>query len=86
MIIPIRCFTCNNMIASKYEQYLIDTKLSKLDNELEDLLSALSDKGDNQTKIDDIKKTSEEIFSNLGVQRYCCKRHLLTHVDLIEKI
>lgn len=85
MIIPIRCFTCNNMIASKYEKYLNATKLNYIINDYEDLLSVLSDKT-NEKKIEDIKNTSEEIFSKLGIVRYCCKRHLLTHVDLIEKI
>eukprot|EP00287_Rhodomonas_sp_CCMP768_P008970 CAMPEP_0196719222 /NCGR_PEP_ID=MMETSP1091-20130531/2273_1 /TAXON_ID=302021 /ORGANISM="Rhodomonas sp., Strain CCMP768" /LENGTH=76 /DNA_ID=CAMNT_0042060133 /DNA_START=157 /DNA_END=387 /DNA_ORIENTATION=- len=25
-------------------------------------------------------------FEELGIKRYCCKRMLLTHVDLIEKL
>jgi DNA-directed RNA polymerase subunit N (RpoN/RPB10) len=24
------------------------------------------------------------IFEELGIKRYCCRKHLLTHVDLIE--
>jgi len=27
-----------------------------------------------------------DIFKQLGIERYCCKRHLLTHVNLIENI
>lgn len=28
----------------------------------------------------------EEIYKKLGLVRYCCKRMLSTHVDLIDKI
>ena len=77
MIIPIRCFSCNNIIASKYEKY---KKLCPENSD--DLIDALND----QIKFADIVKTSKTLFDELGIKRYCCKRHLLTHVDLIEKI
>jgi DNA-directed RNA polymerase I, II, and III subunit RPABC5 len=32
------------------------------------------------------KIDEKEIFEKLGLKRYCCKRMLLTHVDLIDKI
>ena len=80
MIIPIRCFSCNNIIASKYETYKV---LSQKNNESsEDLIDVLNDQ--DQFKI--IIENSKELFDKLGIKRYCCKRHLLTHVDLIEKI
>jgi DNA-directed RNA polymerase I, II, and III subunit RPABC5 len=28
----------------------------------------------------------KQIFEELGLHRYCCRKHLLTHVDLIDKI
>ena len=28
----------------------------------------------------------KEIFNQLGLNKYCCKRMLLTHVDLIDKL
>jgi len=33
-----------------------------------------------------VKNKQMRIFDKLGVKRYCCKRHLLTHVDLINII
>jgi DNA-directed RNA polymerase subunit N (RpoN/RPB10) len=30
--------------------------------------------------------TEARIFKDLGLTRYCCKKTLLTHVDLIQKI
>ena len=31
-------------------------------------------------------KSNEQIFKELSLVRYCCKRMLMTHVDLIDKI
>lgn len=31
-------------------------------------------------------KTEEEALDELGLKRICCRRMLLTHVDLIEKL
>lgn len=65
MLIPIRCFSCGNLIANKYEKYLELIK-DKNNNELED------------NKI--------EIFKKLKLKRYCCRRMLLTNVDIIDKL
>jgi DNA-directed RNA polymerase subunit N (RpoN/RPB10) len=27
-----------------------------------------------------------QILNALGLNRYCCRKHMLTHVDLLEKI
>jgi DNA-directed RNA polymerase I, II, and III subunit RPABC5 len=32
------------------------------------------------------KKEPSEIFKDLGLHRYCCRRMIITHVDLIEKL
>ena len=73
MIIPVRCFTCNKVISSVYPKYefLMDKK--KKENP------------------DDIKQEQDigkniEIFEKIGIERYCCKRHLISHVDIIDKI
>ena len=80
MIIPVRCFTCNKVLASKYQKYLENTQIyESKDNEV---ITNLND-------LDDVSKKVEHnktIFESLGIDRYCCKRHLLTHVDLIQKI
>lgn len=56
MIIPIKCFTCNLLLSSKYKKYL-ELKQQEL--------------------------SAAEIFKELKVKRYCCKKILLSHVDLI---
>ena len=80
MIIPIRCFSCNKILASKYEKYLLLIQdSSNIDN---DIINTI----DNQELLDYNLNKSKEIFDKLGIKRYCCKRHLLSHVDLIEII
>jgi DNA-directed RNA polymerase subunit N len=31
-------------------------------------------------------ETAEEAFKGLGINRYCCRRMLLTHVELIDDV
>jgi DNA-directed RNA polymerase subunit N len=59
MLIPVRCFTCGNLIADKYDDF--------------------------QNKI----KSGEEpdkVLDSLGVERYCCRRMLLTTVETIQQV
>lgn len=85
MIIPIRCFTCNNLIGSKYYCYLELSKLIQLElenpenNELEEF----DFKG---FKINTKKTANQNTFDILKLRRYCCRRHLLSHTDLVDKI
>jgi DNA-directed RNA polymerase I, II, and III subunit RPABC5 len=59
MLIPVRCFTCGNVIGNKWEEY------KRLLAEHRDCRIALD---------------------ALGLKRYCCRRMLLTHVDLIDRM
>jgi len=37
-------------------------------------------------KLIEENNTSKEALDTLGLKRFCCRRMLLTHVDLIEKL
>ena len=59
MLVPVRCFTCGNLISDKFEEY--------------------------QNRI----KSSEEptkVLDSLGLERYCCRRMLLTTVETIQQV
>lgn len=60
MIIPIRCFTCNKVIADVWQEFV------QMCNDTPDRVS--------------------EILDRLGIARMCCRRHMLSHVELIEYI
>ena len=81
MIIPVRCFTCNMVIGSKYKKYLeVKDKHEKEMGMTDDDFTIQLD------KCHDEKSPAQIAFDVVGLQRYCCRRHLLSHCDLIDKI
>lgn len=76
MIIPIKCFTCGGVLADKYQYYQNKVREMKLNN------------GDAVDKVvyltkQNMEKTSEgRILDDLKLTRPCCRRHMLTHVDI----
>jgi len=82
MIIPVRCFTCNKVIGHLWEEYLEQIQTSYID---EDIKNFKKKRFIDIEKIE--KKTVEgKILDNLGLHKYCCRRMILSHVDLCEKI
>ena len=76
MIIPIKCFTCGKVLADKYEFYKTEVKKRKVNKSFE------NDSVIYLTK-DFIDKTPEgEVMDILKLKKYCCRRHMLTHVDI----
>ena len=76
MIIPVKCFTCGNVLANKYRYYLSEVRKQKLqeNKSLEKVV---------YLKKDDNDKTIEGyVLDNLLLIDPCCRRHMLTHVDI----
>jgi DNA-directed RNA polymerase I, II, and III subunit RPABC5 len=74
MIFPIRCVSCNDIIAGKYLDYLKQVKEHRKKSgktEMEYLTTTT------------VKTAEGKALDDLGVQRSCCRRHFLTHVDLL---
>ncbi|NBR60845.1 hypothetical protein EB118_06930 [bacterium] len=76
MLIPIRCVTCNNILAGKWIRYLELVKQKR------------SDEGRTDERIPYLtlstRKTAEgRAMDELGFTKECCRRHILTHVDLL---
>ena len=77
MIIPIRCYTCNKILADKWNYY--KTEVSKLKKTNEDTIINVS--------TGQHKETPEgKILDKLELKRYCCRRMMLSHVELIDII
>ena len=83
MIIPVKCFTCGMLLADKYRFYQTEVRKRKLANK--------SSKDDNYENIDKVmyltkefhEKTPEgEVLDELNLKKMCCRRHMLTHVDI----
>ena len=76
MIIPVKCFTCGNVLADKYRYFIEKSRSKKLA------------KGDNADKIIYLDKSTNEktaeglVLDELKLVNMCCRRHFLTHVDI----
>ena len=75
MIIPIRCISCNNPIAGKWLTYVKKVlELRKAEGRTSDIVYLNTS----------ATKTAEgKVLDELGIKRTCCRRHFLTHVDLV---
>ncbi len=85
MIIPVRCFTCGKVIGSKWQKYQELTKKYRLEQDKDVKEESVLD-------IVYISKENPEItpeamaLDELKLVRYCCRRHMLGHVELIQDI
>lgn len=59
MMVPVRCFTCGNVVSEHWEAY----------------------KG----RVEDGEDPAE-VLDELGVERHCCRRMLVSHTDLVDVV
>ena len=76
MIIPVKCFTCGNVLANKYRYYLDEVRKMKLSNGLD------VNKVEYFTKENMEKAINGIVLDNMRIHNVCCRRHMLTHVDI----
>lgn len=76
MLIPVKCFTCGMVLADKYRYYQEEVRKIRSSHSM------------NVEKViyltmDFKQKTPEgEVLDKLGLNKSCCRRHMLTHVDI----
>lgn len=76
MIIPVKCFTCGMVLADKFRFYQNEVRRVKISKGVD------VDRVVYLTK-DNVNKTPEGlVLDNLGLTNVCCRRHMLTHVDI----
>lgn len=81
MIIPVRCFTCGKIIADKYNTYqnLVTENRKSMGMPDEDTILKVSR--------DKVPETPEgKALDQVGLKRYCCRRMVLSHINLIDVI
>jgi DNA-directed RNA polymerase subunit N (RpoN/RPB10) len=76
MIIPIKCFTCGTVIADKYRYYCEEVRKRKITRDLH------VDKVIYLTPEYSTKTPEGEVLDELNLTKMCCRRHMLTHVDI----
>ena len=76
MIIPVKCFTCGKVLGNKYRYYIREVEKRKLDKsiDLEKIVYLSQDTNE--------KTIEGEVLDSLNLTKYCCRRHMITHVDI----
>ena len=75
MLDPIRCFTCGKILGNKYRFF--QTELNKYEKK-ESIID---------TKASELLKTTTPegtIMDKLNLKRYCCRRMMLGHINLVD--
>ena len=72
MIIPIRCFTCNNILGNKWNKFEKESNIIKSNNNL--------------TDEEKTKQMINLLGNDLKLKRYCCRMILISTVDMTEII
>lgn len=81
MLIPIRCYSCGKLLANKYNYFQDELLRKKLAmNTIEDPLII-------DINIIDIKKSiAGEIMDDLGLVRVCCRKVMMTNINIINEV
>ncbi len=80
MIIPVKCVTCGKVLANKYRYYVEEVRKRKLADQQLDKVEL--DQVLYLTKDNNEKTNEGHVMDEIGLIRYCCRRHVLTHVDI----
>jgi len=77
MIIPVKCFTCGKVLGNKWSYYVREVRKKKLqlNKTIEQVEYLTSNSGGEKT-------VEGQVLDTLGLNQICCRRHLLTHVDI----
>jgi DNA-directed RNA polymerase subunit N (RpoN/RPB10) len=76
MIIPVKCVSCGTVLADKYQYYIREVLHLKLQKGMQ------IDKITYLTKTATEKTPEGEVMDKLGLNNVCCRRTMLTHVDI----
>lgn len=78
MLIPVRCFTCGKVLADKWDYYCKEVKRLKKGSKDDTILNV---------NVKTVQLTPEgKVMNSLGLKRYCCRRAMLSNVELIDLI
>ena len=76
MLIPIKCFTCGKVLANKYRYYEKEVRKMKSSADMK-VNSVIY-----LTQVNVDKTPEGEVLDRLQLNKICCRRHMLTHVNI----
>jgi len=62
MMIPVRCFTCGNVIGEHWDEFTARSETHAGD------------------------ENPADVLDDLGIDRHCCRRMIISHVDLVDVV
>lgn len=85
MIIPIRCFTCGEVIADKWIPYITEVQNRKnaVEKELDPTKDILDLQYIDLSKEKGEKSIEGQILDEMKLHKYCCRRMMLSNVNII---
>jgi len=85
MIIPVRCFTCGELLADKWIPYItsIQEDKNKIDEEVDPETNYLDLRYINVKNPKPEKSIEGTILDEMGLHKYCCRRMMLSNVHII---
>ena len=75
MLLPVKCFTCGKEISSYYRAYEREVRQKKIASGIVNDVVYL-------TKVQTDKTAEGEVLDKLLIKKMCCRRHILTHVEI----
>ena len=84
MIIPVRCYTCNKHIGNLWEPYINMINDKKNISKSND--SNIDVEYLDTTSLDVQKSIEGRVLDDLKLNRYCCRRMMLTNVHIITNL
>lgn len=85
MIIPVRCFTCGEVLADKWVPYIhaIQSDKSDAKKEISSQTSDLELRYINVKSTEPEKSVEGKILDEMNLHKYCCRRMMLSNVHII---
>ena len=85
MIIPVRCYTCGEVLADKWVPYInsIQSEKNKLNGDIDASVNNLDLRYIDVTNPSPEKSIEGKILDELNLHKYCCRRMMLTNVHII---
>ena len=85
MIIPIRCFTCGEVMANKWIPYItaIQEEKNKINKEVDPEFNNLDLRYIDTKNPSPEKSIEGKILDEIGLHKYCCRRMMLGNAHII---
>ena len=85
MLIPVRCFTCGEILANKWIPYIntVQEEKNKINEGVDDNSNNLDLRYIDVTNPSPEKSIEGKILDELDLHKYCCRRMMLGNAHII---